>query len=128
MTRGFLDSSFRPGDRVRVRHALFDHVGTVAEGGWIWANSARFGGVRKVSPADFSAGKPILNDGPGPRHPRAALREIEAREGEPYHVLFNNCEHLNTSAHGLGRSSPQLRDGVRAAAVLAAKLWLGRRV
>ena len=125
--REFLDSSFRPGDRVRVRHRFFDHVGTVADDGWIWANSARHGRVCKVPPSDFSGGKPILNDGPGPRHPRAALREIEAREGEPYSLLFNNCEHLVQSAHGLGHRSPQLRDAAKMAGLAVARFYLSSR-
>ena len=126
MSRIFLDDSFRPGDRVRVRCGLYDHVGTVAEDGYIWANSFRQGGVRKVSPAEFSRGRPILNDGPGPRHPRAVLREFEARSGEGYHPVFNNCEHVNNSAHGMGHSSPQVRGAIKSAAILAARLILKR--
>ena len=126
MPSDFLPESFRPGDRVRVRCGLYDHVGTVAEDGWIWANSFRQGGVRKVSPGDFSGGRSILNDGPGPRHPRAVLREWEARAGESYHPLFNNCEHVNNAAHGIGHQSPQVRGLVKSAVVLAARVWLRR--
>lgn len=121
-----LPPHYRPGDRVRVRIGIYDHVGTVAEDGWIWANSFRQGGVRKVSPRAFAGGRPILNDGPGPRHARAALAEFEAREGEPYDLLRNNCEHVQNGVHGLGHYSPQMRGVVKSAAILAARWWLKR--
>ena len=126
MSRAFLSPDYRPGDRVRVRCGLYDHVGTVADDGWIWANSFKQGGMTKVSPQDFSGGRPIVNDGPGPRHPRAALAELEARAGERYCLVTNNCEHVTNSAHGLGHHSPQVRGALKSAAILAARWWLKR--
>jgi len=126
MSRSFLSSSFRPGDRVRVRCGLYDHVGTVAEDGHIWANSFKQGGMKKVSPEQFSGGRRILNEGPGPRHPRATLAELERRAGERYCLVTNNCEHVTNSAHGLGHRSPQIRGVVKSAVILAARAWLRR--
>ena len=122
--RDYLPPHYRPGDRVRVRLGLYDHVGTVADDGQIWAASRRFGTLCKVSPRAFSGGRPILNDGPGRRDPSLAVRDLERRAGERYSLLFNNCEHVTNRAHGLGNRSPQMDSAPSGLAVKAARFLL----
>ena len=42
----------------------------------------------------------------------AAYQKAEARIGEPYNVLDNNCEHFVREVHGLPSETPQLQEAV----------------
>ena len=104
-----LAHGFLTGDRVRTNCGLFDHVGTVSRRGAVFAASVKHGHLCEVSPHEFSGGRPITNEGHlGLRSRGQVLTFLEQRQGAPYCLLGQNCEHVNNEAHGLGRRSPQL--------------------
>ena len=103
----------RYGDRVRTDRGLYSHVGTVDFDGRIWANSAKFGGVTKVTPWEFSEGREIHNDGQvGIYHPSQVMDRFRRIAGTPYDLVRFNCEHANNWAHGLMPKSSQIEGAI----------------
>ena len=114
-----------PGDKLRARHPLFDHVGTLNWDGRVWAASNRFQGIRLVSLEDFLGAGELINEGHiGPRSRTDVLRCYEEIASDGYCVLSKNCEHIDNHARGLGYCSPQMDDVLKVAAVTALSLLL----
>ncbi len=96
----------QPGDRLRVKFLGFDHIGTLAHDGRIYAASRKSGKVSIVTPEQFSGGREILNDGQIGSCSKV-FANYKAVLGEPYDLLSANCEHYDNWARGLGWKSEQ---------------------
>lgn len=107
----------RPGSVVAVPIGPFTHVGIVSDwmtpsGPTIISSSHRRGFVTEEALADFASGRRVISAGyPGDLPPATVIERARSKLGEPWNLLNANCEHLVTWAHGLDRSSPQLRTG-----------------
>jgi len=118
----------QPGDKLRVVREFYDHVGTMGYDGLIYAGSAKYGRVCKVTPEQFSDGFPIVNQGRvGPRSTEEIIDIYEMLLDNPYGLVFSNCEHTDNYARGLGWKSEQVDDilfyagvGVAAALIIVA--------
>jgi len=110
--------SARPGDKLRVKHDLYDHVGTLGYDGLIYAASFKFRRVTKATFVQFSGGKQILNEGHvGPLPVSEVINRYEAMIDNPYDLLFSNCEHTDNWARGFGWNSEQVNNVIVGAAI-----------
>lgn len=102
-----------PGDKLRVKHDLYDHVGTMGYNGLIYAGSRKSGKVTAVTPDVFSAGKMIINEGfVGNRTTAEVIQTYEALMEKEYCVISSNCEHTDNYARGLGWRSEQVQNAI----------------
>ena len=106
------------GDKLRARHELYDHVGTVGYDGLIYAASFKFGKVTKTSFEQFSGGKTVTNEGHvGPLSVEEVINRYESILNNPYGLINSNCEHTDNWARGLGWKSEQVKNVALAACV-----------
>lgn len=103
----------QPGDKLRVKHDLYDHVGTMGYDGLIFAGSRKSGKVTAVAPEVFSAGKQILNEGHiGHKTAFEVIATYQALMNKSYCVVSSNCEHTDNYARGLGWKSEQVENAL----------------
>ena len=100
---------FQPGDKLRAKHDLYDHIGTMGYNGLIYAGSRKFGRVSLVTLEQFRGGKALFNEGHvGPLSVHQIIARYQALLDRKYDLIFSNCEHTDNWARGLGWQSEQV--------------------
>src|SRR6185436_17217370 len=102
---------FRPGDVVAVSFGFYRHVGLVSDSlHWptaeplVFSGTARLGIFAEEPLSAFAQNRVVTYDGyPGALPRREVIQRARSLLGQPWHLLFNNCEHLVREAHGLPR-------------------------
>lgn len=123
------NKGFQPGEIVAIPLKVgFEHYGIYTEQGTVISSSMRRGGVEEEPIEVFSLGRPITSKGyPSNRPPEHVLADARASIGQPWKLLYANCQHFATACHG-DKHSPQLRLlGAVTVVALAAMLIKNRR-
>lgn len=102
-----------PGQVLKRRKGLFIwHLGIYTDQGTVIDTTPQ-NGTSERSLADFADGKEVLDGGyPGSLQNWLVVENAKRMIGQAYSVAQSNCEHLVSQAHGLNKSSPQLRGAV----------------